>query len=260
MRLIHWSAADAEAKAERLRSAGHDVDHAVLDGQAGLSDLRRNPPEAFVIDLDKLPSHGRDLGVAIRRFLATRKVPLVFAGGESVKVEAARQFLPDATYTAWDEVDGALATAIDHPPSNPVVPKSPMEAYSGTPLPKKLGVKPGSIVVLAGAPEGFEETLGELPEGAMVTSDLEDAGDLTLWFVQSRGELQPGIAGMAARAECGSIWIIWPKKASGVKTDVTQQLVRETGLNAGLVDFKICAIDSTWSGLRFSKRRRSPTC
>jgi len=80
--------------------------------------------------------------------------------------------------------------------------------------------------------------------------------DVTLWFTKSRKELQRGIERMGAFADKGGLWIVWPKKSSGLASDLSQAVVREVGLAAGLVDFKICADDETWSGLRFTPRKR----
>ncbi len=126
--------------------------------------------------------------------------------------------------------------------------------YSGTPLPQKLGIKPGCIVLLVGAPGGFEPLLGKLPDGSVLRRRAT-APHLTLWFVSSRAVLQRQVRARAADVGEGSIWICWPKKASGVKTDVTEALVREAGLAHGLVDYKVCAIDATWSGLKFARRK-----
>jgi hypothetical protein len=160
--------------------------------------------------------------------------------------------LPDAVYTAWGRIRGALKQALAHPPASPVVPDSVLAGYSGTPLPKKLGIKPNSVVALITAPDNFAASLGELPNG--VTFRDQPPGDLTLWFLRSRRELERGIAGMSATE--GPLWMIWPKKAAGLNTDLTQQDVREIGLATGLVDYKVCAVDATWSGLLF--RRRKP--
>jgi hypothetical protein len=127
--------------------------------------------------------------------------------------------------------------------------------YSGTPLPKKLGIKPGSVVRLVGAPRNFRKTLGELPVGAVLREDGREAASLTLWFLPSLKELEHGIQGIAARLETGSLWMFWPKKSSGVATDLTEQGVRGAGLSAGLVDYKVCAVDATWSGLLFTRRK-----
>jgi len=127
--------------------------------------------------------------------------------------------------------------------------------YSGTPLPKKLGIKPGSVVRMIGAPRGFRKTLGELPEGASLREDLRGPASLTLWFLPSQTVLDRGIQEIAAQLEGRPIWMMWPKKASGMVTDLTDREVRAAGLAAGLVDYKVCAVDSTWSGLLFTRRK-----
>lgn len=130
--------------------------------------------------------------------------------------------------------------------------------YSGTPLPRKLGIKPGSVVECIGAPRGFLATLGALPAGATLRSRPGGAPNLLLWFPRSLAELRADAARVARRVEPGvSIWIAWPKKSSGVATDLSEAEVRHAGLRYGLVDYKVCAIDTTWSGLPFT-RRRSP--
>jgi hypothetical protein len=123
-----------------------------------------------------------------------------------------------------------------------------MAGYSGTPLPKKLGIAPGSSVALVGAPEAFE--LGELPVGASVRLG---ASDLVVWFVRARRELRP--ERMRRLADGRPLWVAWPKKASGVATDLTENVIRDTGLAQGLVDTKVCAMDETWAGLLFRRRR-----
>ena len=257
IRLIHWNAGEAEERAERLRSAGYEVVHETLDA-AGLRALREEPPGAVVIDLGRLPSHGRDVALGIRKYKSTRHVPLVFVAGAPEKVARIRELLPDAVYTGWDQIRDSLEDAIAHPPVDPVVPRSLLEGYSGTPLPKKLGIKASSVVALVGAPEGFEETLGELPEGVVLRRRARGQPDVTLWFVRSRRDLQRGIERMGDFASKGGLWIVWPKKSSGVASDLSQAAVREVGLAAGLVDYKVCAIDATWSGLCFTRRKRKP--
>jgi hypothetical protein len=125
--------------------------------------------------------------------------------------------------------------------------------YSGTPLPKKLGIKDGSAVLLLGAPDDFEDLLGDVPEGASLVRRPGGRFDLTIWFPRSRDELESNVGEIGFLAS--AIWIAWPKKASGVTTDLSESIVRETGLASGLVDYKICAIDATYSGLKFTRRR-----
>jgi hypothetical protein len=257
IRLIHWNAAEAEERSVQLQAAGYDVNGELLDS-AGLRRLRDDPPDAVVIDLSRRPSQGRDVGLTLRKYVATRPVPLVYVGGVANKVARVREFLPDAVYTTWEKIGGTLEQAIAHPPADPVVPGSLFDVYAGTPLPKKLGIKAQSTVVLVDAPEGFEGTLGELPEGAAVRRQERSSPeppDLILWFVRSRIELERRINEIGASIGSGGLWIVWPKKSSGVVSDLSQVVVRQVGLASGLVDYKVCAVDATWSGLRFTRRK-----
>jgi hypothetical protein len=117
--------------------------------------------------------------------------------------------------------------------------------YSDTPLPKKLGIKEGSRVALQKAPDGFAELLGVKPK-------LRGEFDVAVLFATRQGVLTRAFAPLARRlAPAGGLWVAWPKKASGVETDLTFDAVQHTGLDAGLVDNKSCAIDDTWQAVRF---------
>jgi len=130
-----------------------------------------------------------------------------------------------------------------------------MAGYSGTPLPQKLGIKPGTRLGLFEAPTGFDATLGALPDGVTMTRSLQGALDVAVFFTTSRTALEKRFAALAkAIAPAGSLWISWPKKASGKKTDLDENVVRAVGLEKGLVDVKVCAVDETWSGLKFVVR------
>jgi hypothetical protein len=181
-------------------------------------------------------------------------VPLVFVEGEPAKMQRIRTLLPDAVYTTWNRIRSSLRTALAKPPTDPVVPASSLAGYSGTPLPKKLGIKPGSIVSLVGAPNTFAEMVEPLPDRATLKRNARGARDLTIWFVTSQKTLERRMAPMAV-AGANGLWIAWPKKTSGATSDLTQAAVRKAGLAAGLVDYKICAIDETWSALKFTRRK-----
>jgi len=130
--------------------------------------------------------------------------------------------------------------------------------YSGTPLVKKLGIKPGSTVALIGAPRGFRKELVGMPPGVRVQTSMSGATSpaLAIWFVSSRAELAREIAGMS-RAMGDGLWIAWPKKSSGVVTDLTETPVRDAGLAHRLVDYKVCAINDVWSGLKFARSKKT---
>ena len=128
-----------------------------------------------------------------------------------------------------------------------------MAGYSATPLVQKLGIKAHARVALLNPPTDFEQTLGKLPEGVQLQKHVRgEALDVIVFFTASRRELEKRFADLAGRlSPAGGLWISWPKKASGLATDLTENVVREVGLQAGLVDNKICAVDEVWSGLRF---------
>jgi CheY-like chemotaxis protein len=216
--------------------------------------LRQNVPDAFVIDLGRLPSHGRAVAVELRRQKATRLTPIVFAGGEPEKVDRIRALLPDATYTTWENMAAAMQSALANAPAAPAVP-SAMEFYSGASLVKKLGIRPGTVVALIEAPEGFERKLEPLPPEVEIRRGSRGRAGLVLLFAMSMRDVRKRFAAAARLLEHGgSVWIAWPKKASGVQTDLGETAVRSFGLAAGWVDYKICAIDETWSGLLFTRR------
>jgi len=254
IRLIHWNVTEAEERAVKLRAAGFEVDSTPLDATS-LRTLRENPPDAVVIDLNRAPSQGRDLGLIIRKHKSTRHVPLVFVNGDPEKVARIKNLLPDAVYTTWGRIRSSLKRAIARVPVKPVVPKSTLNGYVGTPLPKKLGIKANSVIALVGAPKGFEKILGDIPDGVVIHRGARGRCDLALWFIKSRKELESRIERMSAFAGKDGLWIIWPKKTSGLNTDLSQGIVRKVGLTSGLVDYKVCAIDVTWSGLKFAQRK-----
>jgi hypothetical protein len=134
---------------------------------------------------------------------------------------------------------------------------NPRAGYSGTSLLKKLGIKPGMTVGLIGAPRGFRETLGELPHGTRLTTGARGHVGLLIWFVRREAELRAGTGRVSRRAAEGHLWIAWRKMAArpASSSGPTEQAVRRSGLEAGLVDYKVCAIDETWSGLLFAPRK-----
>jgi hypothetical protein len=132
-----------------------------------------------------------------------------------------------------------------------------MAGYSGTPLPRKLGIKPGHAVAILGGPDGFDGGLGDLADVA-VRHDLlgPDPLDVIVTFVLWREDLAAGLPALRRHMApaCG-LWIAWPKRAAKVATDMTEHVVREIALPTGLVDNKVCAIDDVWSGLRLVIRK-----
>jgi hypothetical protein len=131
-----------------------------------------------------------------------------------------------------------------------------MAGYSGTPLINKLGIKESFRVGLVNPPNGFEKELAPLPKNVTITvGHLSKSFDLILLFVDSQKALKKEFPKQALKlVENGMLWISWPKKASGVATDLSDNSVRQIGLDAGLVDVKVCAVNDIWSGLKFVYR------
>jgi hypothetical protein len=130
-----------------------------------------------------------------------------------------------------------------------------MAGYSGTPLPKKLGLKEGSRIALINAPKDFPQQLGELPQNAEIVTRVTKPLDIILLFVLTERALLRDFEKLAGKlASNGMIWVAWPKKSAGVVTDLSFERVQRIGLDSGLVDVKICAIDDVWSGLKFVLR------
>jgi hypothetical protein len=128
--------------------------------------------------------------------------------------------------------------------------------YSGTPLPKKLGIKEGARVAFLSAPDHFEALLGELPPGVAVSRRLSAGLDVLVQFATSRAELQRRLPKLKdAVFPAGGAWVSWPKRSSGVQTDITEDTIREDALPLGLVDVKVAAVDETWSGLKLVVRK-----
>ena len=130
-----------------------------------------------------------------------------------------------------------------------------MAGYSDRSLSEKLGIKPVTQVVALGAPRSYPSLLGRLPTGAKLHARLRRTPEFIHRFVRRRHELERDFPRLArVLSDKGTLWISWPKKASGVATDLTENIVREIGLGHGLVDVKVCAVDEVWSGLKFVRR------
>lgn len=254
IRLVHWNAKEAEARAVYLASLGFSVNAEIPKGPAFFKELAADPPDVLLIDLTRIPSQGRDLAVGVRQQKSTRSMPLVLAGGDPAKVEPIRRLLPDAFYTDWDKIRETIARSMTEAPVDPVAPASRMAAYEGVPLAKRLGIKPASDVALVTPPQDVRQILGALPEGVTLKRGLRSPCPVTLWFLRSRKELGAGLP-RVQEAMGAALWICWPKKASGIPCDLSQQPVRDAGLASGLVDYKICSLDATWSGLCFARRK-----
>jgi hypothetical protein len=251
IRLVHFDEEQGLERQRQLEALGFEAAFDFGDSLFVSRRIKASPPDAVVIDLSRIPSHGREIAHSLRTTKATRHLPIVFVDGEPEKVEKTRQFIPDATFTTWGRIKTALPKAIAKPPKNPVVPD---HNSWGKPTVAKLGVKPGFKVALLGSPKGFADALKPLPAKVKFTARPEADADIYICFARTAPELQAHL--LATRgADRQTMWLAWPKKASGVATELDGNVVRETGLRSGWVDFKVCALDAVWSGLAFKKRK-----
>lgn len=256
VRLVCWKQDLAQARSRSLEAAGFRVDASPLETSSVIGHFRARPPSVLLIDLDRLPSHGREVAIAVRQSKSTRHIPIVFAGGPEEKVERIRRELPDAFFTDWKTADRALRKAIKNAPAEPVQPPAHMERYAGTSLAQKLGLKPPIKAALLGAPEDFLEKLGELRDNVEIENRITRHTKLAIWFVRSRRELELAAESAGVQLPVGaSIWIVHPKQTGRHKADFNQNDVRSAGLAADLVDYKVCAVDADWSGLKFARKK-----
>ncbi len=250
--IVHWNREEAEQRAKKIADLGHTVEILFSKDTEQLLRVRKLPPELFVIDQSRMPSQGREIAAYFRRLKTTRNIPILFVGGDKEHVAKTRKLLPDATIGEWRSIRSSITNAMRSTPTLPAVPGT-MAGYSGTPLPKKLGIRENSHVLLVNALERFERKLQPMPAGAEIVERAALA-NVAILFVQSDLELTRDFCALAhSLPQKVAFWISWPKQASGIKTDLKEGLIREFGLAHGWVDYKICAIDETWSGLCFAR-------
>lgn len=255
--LVSWDKASVEIRIADLKAAGFEVMSGVPKDRDFFKSIEDTSPQAILIDLSRSPSQGRDVAVNLRIRKPTRFIPLLFLAGSRDAIDSIRQLLPDAIFCLWEIVDAEIHKALQTPLSNPVVPASIFAAYRAVPLSKKLGIKPGMSLLAIHPPADVDIFLNPLPEGVRLSQNDSGNFDILLWFVRSRSDLSNEIRDITVRKDFKSIWVIWPKKTSSLVSDLTQQVVREVGLAHGLVDYKICSLNDTWTGLCFARRKPS---
>ncbi len=252
VRLFHWNAKEATALIAKLRAAGFEVLHNAETQSPSVRELKESGAVAVVIDLSRLPSHGKYVGAWVRGSKSTRQLPLVFVGGEAEKVAAIRKQMPDAVYTSVAGVGAALKNAIARPPSDPVVPRQMMETAPGRTAAQKMGIRAGSVVALIDPPADYLKVLGVLPEGAVLEEDSRQVCPLTVWFVHDPGEYEAALPSRRLLAARSRLWVVWQK---GRRDGLNGNFVREAALAMGLVDYKICSLDGVWTGMVFAVKK-----
>jgi len=228
----------SEEQSGALKAAGHEITEDKLC-------------DAVVINLNRLPSHGREVATALRGSKSTRHIPIVFVEGAPEKVAPIRQLLPDAVYTTWPKVAAVLKKL--KPLENPIVPAQMMDRYASRTTAQKLGVKEHSAITVVDPPRDYAKVIGELPPHVEFVEDPESLSSVTVCFVRDP-EALPEILDLGRRiAGKTKFWICWPK---GKKNGFNDIPIRNSAVALGLVDYKVCSLDSIWSGMVFALKRK----
>jgi len=260
VRLLHWDAGEAAKSVKCLAEAKYQVEYEEHFQPALMRAWRESPPDAFVIDLSKLPSHGKEIAIALRQSPATRYVPIVFCEGDEIKVNKIRALLPDAVYCSLSKLPSALRKALTNRPSKPVKPVAMMDRYASRTAAQKLGIKNSSRVAVVDPPRDYAKVLGEMPPGVEISDDTETGAHVTLCFTHDAASLQRMLSSYRSRAGATKLWILWRKGGSAAYGGVNERLVRESAIHLGLVDYKVCSVNEVWSALLFAPKRAQPRC
>ncbi len=255
--LIHCKKSEAAAHLHTLTDAGYQVECEERFRPGLMKEWRRSSPEAFVIDLSRLPSHGREIAIAIRNSAALRTIPIVFCAGDPDKVSALRELLPDAVYCELPKLAFAVKKALVAPPTQPVKPPAMMDRYKSRSAAEKLGLKKGNSVALIHAPRDVERIIGLVPEDVNLieTETGLASAQLHLCFVHRPEELFTVLSNLRDIARQSKLWILWRKGGNAVAGEVTEKLARQHALDLGLVDYKICSVNDVWTAMLFTLKR-----
>ena len=249
--LLRWKDSEIHGLAARLKNC--TVTNYVPVPGEGMNGLQKyGLPDALVISLDRLPSHGRDIGYAFHKQKATRQVPLVYVGGDEDKIAKIRDLLPEASFTGWDRILATIHEAISNPAVTP--PKPVRVVISEAPLHQKIGLKADMHIALMNAPAPLEKLVPGLPQGIRIYEQpAADEVAMTLWFVRSTDEFEcdlPAIA--AALGKKPRLWSFYQK---GSKKGFSWNGLLESAAIHRLSQFKIMRLNDVWTGVAFGRSR-----
>lgn len=253
VRVIHWREEEAGPLREAVGKAGFTVEYTAGRYAEIARAVKAAPPEVIVIDLSRLPSHGCETAIALRNAKYGRGIPFVFSGGAAEKVESVRRQFPQEQFADPDGIGAAIKTAIRNG-VQAAPPVAMMDRWAGRTVAQKLGIAEGMAVAVLNAPRDYASVVGPLPEGASLEEEPAVPLPLTLQFVADLREYQAVIPSLRRLAGRTRLWILWRKGGTG-EFRLTDKLVREFALEAGLVDYKICALGAPWSGMLFAVRK-----
>lgn len=254
---LHWHAGEAAAHVRPLKAAGHRV--RTLASVDAAADFITSSPDALVISLDRLPSHGQAVAAVFWEAKKRHQTPIVFVGGATDKVRAAQAKFKTAIFchrNQLTDVVGQISSGSLTIPVVATVRRPSTSDYSGKPLPQKLGLTEGQRVAFLHAPEDWDSIIGPMPANVLRYAKPVKDLDMVVLFVTEALVLAKEFPKLTERmAAKGMIWVAWPKKSAKVNTDVDENTIREVGLKKNWVDVKVCAISEIWSGLKFLRRK-----
>ncbi len=249
--LVHWKVEEARPLIELLERAGYEVHYGNAQRPIRVSELKKLDAHAAVVDLSRLPSQGKYWAAELRQ-TSLKQLPIVFVDCAAERVDAVRAAIPDAEYVVRKDLLAALKRA--KAVANPVQPERLMASSRSAAL--KMGVKPGSRVGVYDAPRGYAKVLGALPEGAVLDEAPEEIAPVTVWFVTDPDTYLARLREMKKVAAKSKLWVVYPKQQKGkAGVGITQFTVREAAIKVGLVDYKVCSVDETWTGFAFAVKK-----
>lgn len=256
VRLIHWKSAESGPLIDILRKAGHDVEYEEKFTSKLLPVIRAAPPQVFVLDLSRMPSHSRYVAAAFRQSPKTRHVPIVFVDGEPEKVALIRGQFPDALFAALAKVPSTIKAAMKLKPVSPVAPGR-LFSYHPRTAAQKMGIAKNARIGVIDGPRDYERVIGAVADGVEFVEGAQPDCTMLIWFVTDPDtyiEMLPRMRVLLSKSKL-RLWVLWKKGGTTRSGAVTQPLIREAGQEFGLVDYKICAVDKSWSGIALTLKK-----
>ena len=258
VRLICWKEDLARERAALLKAARLEVDASPLNTSRLIGRIMENPPSAIVIDLDRMPSHGLAVGVVLRRSVIRAPHSAGIRRRRGGKSRPHPPGIARCRLHSLERHRPSVRRAVKSAPADPVKPRPLMERYESSGLVRKLGLKPGMVCALIQAPEGFEESIDDLPEDSRISAEdrRRTPASPSGSYAPARKWNSPPTAPALRLPQGASLWIVYPKRSGRYSADFTLTDVRAAALSVGLVDYKICAVDDDWTGLKFARRKK----
>ncbi len=253
--LVHSRLAEAKPLIALLQRAGYEVHYGSDLKPLRASQLKTFNPIAAIVDLTRMPSYGKYWAAELRA-TSMKHLPIVFVDGVPEKIASVKLALPDATYATSAKLAAVLAKI--KPIANPVEPSRMMASTS--PNAVKLGIKANTRVAVFHAPPTYAKIIGALPEGVSFEEEPDEPAHVTLWFVREAEAYLTSLRSMGKIAAKTKLWVLYPKLKKGTTPKIAQNDVRESAIAMGLVDYKVCSVDETWTGLAFAvKTEKRPS-